>query len=109
MANMTVANTILQQLGGGGFKMMTGAKSFIGGDNYLVFRLPGGGGFTKRGINVVKIELTPADTYTVTFSKLRGVKLAEIATHEDVYADNLRTVFSLETGLTVSVPRFANL
>jgi hypothetical protein len=35
MSNLTVANTILEQLGGGRFIAMTGAKSFVGGEDSL--------------------------------------------------------------------------
>ena len=35
MSNMTVAKTILEQLGGNKFRMMTGAKNFMGFSNGL--------------------------------------------------------------------------
>ena len=39
--DLTVANTILQQLGGNKFRVMTGAKNFVGSNDALTFRLPG--------------------------------------------------------------------
>jgi hypothetical protein len=103
---MNVANTILSHLGGGRFTVMTGAKNYIGYDNALTFKLPGGGGFTKNGINYVKITLDPSDTYTIEFCKWRGGKarkMTEIAKVEGVYCDMLREVFTRYTGLYTSL------
>jgi len=94
-----VANTILEQLGGRRFQVMTGAKNFVGSESGLSFRLPGAGGFTKHGINVVSIELTPADTYVMLFSRLRAGVLTVLAEHHDVYFDSLQEIFTRETGL----------
>lgn len=99
MDNLLVAKTILSQLGGNKFMAMTGAKNFLGSENALTFRLPGAGGFTKNGINHVRIELTPLDDYTVTFSRIRGSKVIEIAKHEGAYAEDLQGLFLNETGL----------
>jgi hypothetical protein len=99
----SVAKTILEQLGGRRFIAMTGARNFIDTGNGLSFRLPGSGGFIKNGINVVRIDLTPNDTYNVTFSRLRGSKDTVISKHDDVYADSLREVFESETGLATSL------
>lgn len=98
---MDIAKTILEQLGGGRFAAMTGAKKFtsinpkgnIGG---LYFRLPSN--FAKNGINAVQIVLHPSDTYIVTF--LRTNKT--ISTHEDIYCDDLVPLFERETGLYTS-------
>lgn len=97
--NLQVAKTILEQLGGGRLMAMTGAKNFVGGENFLSFKLPGGGGFAKSGINFVRVVLDPCDTYTVTFSRIRGSKVVEISTHGDVYCDQLQDVFETATGL----------
>lgn len=99
MITLDVANTIVQQLGGRKFIAMTGARNFVGRDTGVSFRLPGSGGFTKQGINVVAIELTPADTYTVLFSRLRAGVLKVLAEHHDVYFDSLQEIFTRETGL----------
>lgn len=105
MADMTVANTILEQLGGRGFMVMTGARGFIGDTASLTFRLPSS--FASKGINVVKVVLNGSDTYDVAFSKLRGVKLTPVSTHGDVYAEDLRNLFSTETGLALSLGSLA--
>jgi hypothetical protein len=97
---MTVATTILEQLGGNRFRAMTGARDFVGDADSLAFKLPSR--FAKDGINVVKIKLDPSDTYTVTFSKLgRAPKrsLTVVAELSDIYADSLQSVFKSHTGL----------
>ena len=63
MTDMTIAKTILQQLGGNKFVVMTGAKSLCGGENYLSFRIPGT--MTRDRINYVKITLNSMDLYDV--------------------------------------------
>ena len=103
MSDLTVANTILAQLGGGRFTVMTGAKNYLGSANSLSFRLPGSGGFCKDGINAVRIVLEASDTYTVTFSRVHGSKVTEVATVDGVYEDTLRTVFTEHTGLATSL------
>jgi hypothetical protein len=97
MSDMTVANTILEQLGGGKFRVMTGAKNFTGDDNSLTFHLPSN--FATKGINIVKVILDATDTYTVEFSKLRAMKLTAIASRDDVYCFDLQRVFTEVTGL----------
>ena len=99
MTDMTVAKTILEQLGGNRFKMMTGAHTFTGLPNGLSFRLPGGGGFCKNGVNFVRIILNAEDTYDIEFVKLRGVKFYVKAERKSIYAEDLRQVFTRETGI----------
>jgi hypothetical protein len=104
MSDMTVAKTILEQLGGNAFVRMTGARNLIGSSDALSFKLPGNG-FTKNKANVVKITLTPADTYTVTFSKFRAMKLTPVSEFTDIYNDALVDLFERETGLATRMPR----
>lgn len=107
MTDMTVANTILAQLGGNKFRVMTGAKNFIGEENALSFSLPGGGGFTTDGINKVKVTLTAMDDYTVEFFRCRKQKgvmtFKSVAMVEGIYADVLQDVFTRYTGLRTSL------
>lgn len=46
---MNISNTILEQLGGGRFVLMTGAKHLVSHSDALSFRLPSR--FAKDGIN----------------------------------------------------------
>lgn len=103
MSDLTVAKTILAQLGGGRFKAMTGAKNFGGTEDSLSFSIPGGGGFAKNGINSVYIRLTSMDDYEVKFQRIRkcnGMPMVRWeSSHEGVYADQLQSLFTEETGL----------
>lgn len=94
---MRVAETILQQLGGKLFVLMTGARDMVGGENFLMFRLPNR--FAQKGINKVKISLLPSDTYRVEFFKVRGVDVVTVTDVSEIYCDMLREVFERETGL----------
>ncbi|TSK07753.1 MAG: hypothetical protein FPO08_00110 [Geobacter sp.] len=103
MANLTVAQTILQQLGGGRFSAMTGAKDFLGSEaeGSLTFRLPSN--FATNGINRVKITLDWTDTYTVEAMKItkgrKGLNVKAIEKRNLVYSDDLQRVFTEMTGL----------
>lgn len=99
MIDMTVANTILQQLGGNKFKAMTGASGFIGSANSLSFKI----GRNREGINSVTVKLEDSDTYTVEFCKLRKYERRIMATFTSVYAEDLRKLFTNETGLETSL------
>lgn len=103
MTNMTVAKTILEQLGGNRFIAMTGARNFVGSNNSLSFRLPGAGGFCKDSINVVKITLTAMDDYIVEALRVRGSKVTPVAYREGIYCDTLRPTFEALTGLRTSL------
>lgn len=94
-----VAQTILAQLGGKRFMAMTGARQMVGSADSVSFTLPGTPGSVKEGINVVRITLTPMDTYTVQFLRVRHGACHIMATLEDLYADQLQDAFTRETGL----------
>lgn len=99
MDNMTIANTILAQLGGRRFIAMTGAREFVAIYSGLRFRLPR----ARGGINLVRIVLEPSDAYAIEFHASRSTdsKLA----HRDagIYAEDLRRVFTDATGLETSL------
>jgi hypothetical protein len=103
--NQQIAATILEQLGGRGFRMMTGAKDFVAAECALHFRLPSN--FAKHGINSVQVKLTAADDYTVTFAKVRGTSFKLIAIAKNVYAETLGETFREHTGLDNRMVRFA--
>ena len=98
-----VAKTILSQLGGNRFSAMTGAKNFVGSADSLSFTLPGGGGFCRDGINVVRVVLTPADLYDVEFIRRRGSKIKTVKKVEAIFFDQLRPTFEQATGLRTSL------
>lgn len=96
---MQVAQTILEKLGGRRFITMTGAKDLLGDTDSLQFRV----GRNDAGVTHVRIVLTPLDTYTVTAYRVRGINMTEKGCYEDVYADNLRAIFTKLTGLETSL------
>ena len=94
---MSIAQTILEQLGGKRFIGMTGAKNFGDTGNGLAFQVPAK--LTKNKINAVKIELHPSDTYIVKFMRIGSSSLKVISTFEMIYCDQLEDLFERETGL----------
>ena len=50
-------------------------------------------------MNLVKITLTPADTYHMEFMWAWGTKCKTVAEYDDVYADMLCDVIESATGL----------
>jgi hypothetical protein len=107
--DMTVANTILAQLGGKRFIAMTGANSFTGDKNSLTFKLPQKKGYVKQGICGVRVVLTPADDYNIEFIAFRGsfakgdFRCETVSKAESVYCDMLCEVFTNHTGLRTSL------
>jgi len=96
MQNPTIAQTILQQLGGTRFAVMTGSKNFVGGSNFLQFSVGRG---TKNKANKVKITLEASDLYTLEFFSVRGVNVKQCGDAvRDVYADKLQAAFTEATG-----------
>lgn len=96
MSDLTVSKTILEQLGGNRFIAMTGSNHFLGGADSLSFRLVP----NRSKLRWMRIVLTPMDVYTVTLLNLKGV-VGE--THENVYAEDLRGLFTSITGLATSL------
>ena len=90
---------LLQQLGSGKFIAMTGAKNLTYGPDYLQFKI----GRNSKGINFVKITLTPKDTYTMEFCKIRKFEVKCVTKEEDVYGEDLRKVFTKNTGMQTSL------
>ena len=66
MSNMSVAKTILEQLGGNKFRMMTGAKNFMSFAEGLVMKI----GRNSSNSNYLKITLNSMDLYDMEFAKV---------------------------------------
>lgn len=98
---MSIAATILEQLGGRRFTVMTGAKQFLNGGDYLQFTI----GKNSSRANRVTIKLMPSDTYQVRFSQWSTAKLEdkELKVYDDVYNDCLQDIFTSFTGLRTSL------
>jgi hypothetical protein len=94
MNSQAIAQTILAQLGGNRFAAMTGAKNFLRLDSGLQFDIP-----RANGIRKVRVELNGNDLYDVTFYKVLGVNVSPVAELQDLYADQLQSNFTEQTGL----------
>ena len=104
---MSVANVILQQLGGNKFIVMTGSKHFLSDGNTLRMSL------TKNDSKANRLEVTldADDTYTMRFYKYTAGRLnkktlswtedkvVEVYKVNGVYWDMLQAVFTEITGL----------
>ncbi len=95
-----IAQTILAQLGGKRFVIMTGAKNFVSGDNSLRFKLDRG---ATGGANLCTVRLDANDTYTVEIAKYRSLTVTKLASRSDVYAGSLRSVFTDMTGFSTGL------
>jgi hypothetical protein len=96
MSDLTIAKTILSQLGGNRFIAMTGAKNIVGSDKDLTFRI----GRNRTQINIVKVTYNYGkDLYEMAFyyASTRGLK--EVKKLDDLYAEDLQPVFTQVTGL----------
>lgn len=94
-----VAATILEQLGGNKFRAMTGAHSFMSdtnGNGSLTFKYPHRKGFSH---SAVKITLNGSDLYDMEFIDMNRKMEFTRKTIENVYDDQLQSVFTSETGL----------
>lgn len=98
---MQVAQTILEQLGGNKFVAMTGAKNLVGGEGSLQMKL--GSGATNNATHLTVTLDAVTDTYIVQFSKVRGVKVERMPAIYGVHADQLREIFTDQTGLRTSL------
>lgn len=100
----TVANTILEQLGGASrLKAMIGAHSFHKEGKILIFKWKAK---AHKGAKAVRITLEPSDTYKMEFFAQAPAPTFEVkitATYEDVYNDQLVEIFERETGLYLSL------
>ena len=97
---MSVAITILNQLGGNKFRVMTGAKNFMDHGNALSMRI----GRNSSNSNYLKITLNDSDLYDVRFSKV--TKMGEeksVREFNDVYNDMLVEIFESHTGMYTSL------
>lgn len=104
---MSVAEVILQQLGGTRFITMTGAKEFIADNNALRFKLPRNGSKanycrielnSKDLYNMEFIKFTPSRFYSKTF-KYTEPKTEVLQTYCDIDCSQLCIVFEQYTKL----------
>jgi len=93
---MKVAETILSQLGGNKFRVMTGAKNFLDHGDALSMKI----GRNSSNSNYLKVSLNSMDLYDVHFSKVtRKFEEKSVKEYNDVYADSLVEIFESHTGM----------
>jgi len=90
-----VAKCILAQLGGNQFVAMTGARQLVSDYHSLQF----GVGRNHAGVNKVRIVHNGADLYDMYCYKIRNLEVKLLSQDEDIYAEDLRKVFTERTGL----------
>jgi hypothetical protein len=92
VTDLTVAKTILAQLGGEGFVTMTGATGFVGSADGLTFKL----GNNPERVTHVHVTLTPDGLYSMTFFKTgKGPR-----SRDGVRREMLQEVFDANTGFS---------
>ena len=97
---MSIAKTILEQLGGNKFRVMTGAKNLMGFENGLVMKL----GRNSSNSNYLKITLNSMDMYDMEFCKLtRMGEKKSVTEYKNVYNDLMRGTFTAHTGMYTSL------
>ncbi len=104
---MSIASTILEQLGGSKFIAMTGASHFVSDGNTLRMMLPKNASKANR-LYITLDEAT--DSYTIRFFRytaprmntktftFTGEKVKEIYETSGVYFDQLQPIFTSVTG-----------
>lgn len=106
-SNIEIAETIREQLGGGRFVVMTGAKHFLAIENGLRFTIPR----NMSRANRVEIVLNDNDLYDVRFIYARAGRIdirtgktipdkwEIIKSYEDAFCDQLQELFTTVTGM----------
>ena len=93
---MSVAREILNQRGGNKFRVMTGAKNFMGFSEGLVMKI----GRNSSNSNYLKITLNSMDLYDMEFAKVsRMGEKKSITEYNNVYNDSMVEVFEKHTGM----------
>jgi len=99
MTDLTVANTIVNQMGGmKRLRLMVGADKFVGDANGVQFSFKG-----NRTMNRARIDLNGLDLYDIAFWKFGKSSFDKISEHTNVYFDQLIDFFESETGLYLSL------
>lgn len=92
-----IATTIYRQFGGHRAMAMIGGKVTSMDETTLRIKWAAP---AVNGARMLTIRLDPSDTYTLTFYRLGGKTLTVL---DDIYADDMRRVFEMHTGLRLSL------
>lgn len=95
---MGIANTIKEQIGHRALYMI-GAKNLLDHGDALSFKI----GRNSKSVNYIKITLTPADLYDITFSWVtkNGEKVR--SSEDGIYFDMLKGAIERNTGMYTSL------
>lgn len=97
---MKVAQTILEQLGGNKFVVMTGCKNFLAVENGINMKLTR----NKCKAQWLRITLNGKDLYDMKFySADKELNKTTKVEFNDVYCDQLQSLFTQATGLYTSL------
>jgi hypothetical protein len=96
-----IAQTIMGQLGGNQFILLTGTKKvFISGNGVGIHI-----GQNPKRVTFVRVTLTDDDLYTIESVRVRKGEYTTLQSHAGVYADMLQDLFEEMTGLFVTFNR----
>lgn len=100
--NKEVAKTIIDQLGGPMFIMMTGSKNFVAIDDGVQFTVGSG---AEYGVNKMRIVLTPEDAYDISAMSVDNVAdvVEEKCAISRIHHDQLKDAFYSCTGFVCSM------
>jgi hypothetical protein len=100
-----IANTIIDQLGGNKFLVMTGAKNLVNTPKGVYFKIPGvKPAGAKKQITHIQIYLNDADLYDMSFLNVRGSNTPFLVrSMRGLFASELAEAFSRVTGLATSL------
>lgn len=94
-SNKQIAITIVEQLGGSQFLLMTGTNQIVYDHNSVTMRLTR----NKIGATHLRITLNSMDLYDMKFIRVRKMEVKTLKEHNGVYDDMLAEIFTDETGL----------
>ena len=97
--NMQVAETIMSQLkqskvNGFPFFNYSGAKDFVGAENFLQFSIP-----NKKRVAKIRIVLDAQDLYNLEFYKKKGFEMIKSKSVDGIFADQMVDIIVKELGI----------
>lgn len=98
MTDMNVAKIIREQIGNKAL-VMIGAKNLVAGDTTLGFKI----GHNASKWTHIRVELTAADLYKMTFFRFWGCDLKAEKIVDGLYFDGLRPAIREATGMATSL------
>lgn len=96
-----IALTILEQLGGRLFLMLTGSTGLVDSGRGLQLKI----GSNAKRVTHMRIDLADDDTYSIKFYRVtkRGLDITVLSEMEMINAEQLKDIFEEATGLYVTV------